>query len=66
MILFNSFTGASKRVPNPPSTPHYESPYRIGFGATTNDFKIVRFFRVDKPYILHSYSCYVFSVRKRM
>ncbi|PWA46502.1 F-box domain-containing protein [Artemisia annua] len=75
MILFNPFTQVYNKVPDPPARTSvrprqgrfYESDLHIGFGATPDDFKIVRFFEAQESLNkVKSYSCYVFSVKKSL
>lgn len=69
VILHNPFTQEYNKVPNPPFNPRpsrYDSLIHIGFGATLDDFKIIRFFEVEEiDYKPKSYSCYVFSSVKK-
>ncbi|PWA53332.1 F-box domain-containing protein [Artemisia annua] len=70
MILYNPFTQEYNKVPDPPVRPRvrppqgliYESYLYIGFGATPDDFKSVRFFEAEES--LNKVESYVFSVKK--
>ncbi|XP_071740501.1 F-box protein CPR1-like [Rutidosis leptorrhynchoides] len=56
-VLYNPFTGESKRLPRPPTPNHSDSGYGFGYGATPTDLKIVRF-------RLSSYICDVYDFRR--
>ncbi|XP_071740737.1 F-box/kelch-repeat protein At3g06240-like [Rutidosis leptorrhynchoides] len=55
-ILYNPFTGESKKLPSPPSRIGcYKTGYGFGYGATPNDLKIVKIENYSNAYEVYDF-----------
>ncbi|XP_071702509.1 F-box/kelch-repeat protein At3g06240-like [Rutidosis leptorrhynchoides] len=55
LILYNPFTGESKKLPDPPTPIMYRNGYGFGYGDTPSDLKLVKFIEFSHRFEVYDF-----------